>query len=184
MKTLENSPQSSFLPMELPLMSLQADSRAKTYRLQENKPAWMKERAQVSGQSAPVSLASYDPNTQSLRTSQGCFLAQAKNEGGGLAEYSATWPRSGMMRNGTVSLLATLEPGTEGTEFGFLPTPIKSGANGAAKHRYFGSKTYRSNLHEALRSGPDDSIWLNPDFCEPLMGFPIKWTELAPAETP
>lgn len=48
-----------------------------------------------SGGSMSESLASYDPATSSWRTCQRSLF-------GGLSEFSGTWPRSGVMRNGTV----------------------------------------------------------------------------------
>jgi hypothetical protein len=113
-------------------------------------------------------LANYDPNSRSWKTSQLSLF-------GGYSTFLETWPRSGMTRNGIAYQLATLGPGMNGTESGFLPTP-RATARGSPKDRYFGSATYRSNLEEALRNGPDDPIYQNPDFVEPLMGFPAGWT--------
>lgn len=55
--------------------------------------------------------------------------------------------------------------------------PTKSTANGACKNRYFGSPTYRGNIHEYIRDGEQDSQYPHPDLLESLMGFPIGWTE-------
>lgn len=136
------------------------------------------------GQNTPELLAKYDPNTRLWKTSQTCLLDLLNNPADGLAVYSETWPKSGMMRNGIAYQLATLAPGIHGTEFGYLPTPAKSTAKGAVRHRYFGSPTYRSNLHEYLRNGPEDPIYPHPCFLELIMGFPIGHTELAPSGTP
>src|SRR5687768_11634791 len=46
-------------------------------------------------------LANYDPDSHSWKTSQRCLT-------GGWAEFSRTWPRSGMTRNGTAYQLASL----------------------------------------------------------------------------
>lgn len=73
-----------------------------------------------------------------------------------------------------------------GTDFGIqqnrerlivLPTPAKSTANGAIRNRYFGSPTYRGNIHEYIRDGEQDSLYPHPNLLESLMGFPIGWTE-------
>jgi hypothetical protein len=53
-----------------------------------------------SGPSSPESFASWDPATSSWRTS-------ALSLFGGLTEFSGTWPRRGMMRNGTCSVRRT-----------------------------------------------------------------------------
>ena len=62
------------------------------------------------------SLASYDRNTSSWKTSQRCFFEDYQT-------YSETWPRSGTMRNGIAYLLPTLAPLTVETESGLWPTP-------------------------------------------------------------
>ena len=178
MKTLPNS-QATFLDAtEFPLMSSQGGSRAKTLALLESKQALAKAHALDSGPNAKGFLASYDLNTRSLRTSQTCLVAHLSNQGGGLAEYSATWPKSGMMRSGTISHLPSLVAGLNGQELGYLPTPLKNSGNGAPYTRYFGSPHYRSNYAEGLRSGPDDPLYPQPGFAERVMGFPIGWTEL------
>jgi hypothetical protein len=93
------------------------------------------------------------------------------------ARFSGPWPRSGMTRSGIAYRLPTLGPGIDGTEFGYLPTPNASSmAKGASRNRYFGSSTYRSNLQEYLRSGPEDPIYPHPRLTEKLMGFPENWT--------
>ena len=75
-----------------------------------------RERGQVFGQKCTVSLAKYDQNTQSLRTYQCSFIED-------LNEFSATLPKSGMMRNGKLSEQTKLVLGTGGNGFGLLPTP-------------------------------------------------------------
>jgi len=117
------------------------------------------------------SLARYDPATHLLKMSQLCLF-------GDLIESSATLPRSGTMRSGIVYQLPTLAPGIEGTEFGLLPTPTASGYKGSVKGRFYGSPTFRGNLTEALRNGPEDPIYPHPDFVELMMGFPIGHTAL------
>lgn len=180
MTMLENSQQKLFTETELPKSTLsQEASHAKTLALQETKRELAQTQEADYGQNVNVLLAKYDPISQSLRTSQTCFLAQAKNEGDGLAEYSATWPKSGMMRNGMIYQLHTLEHGTGGAEFGYLPTPTTTAdSKGAPKNRFYNSPTCRSNLREVLRNGPDDPIYPHPTFVERLMGFPIGHTDL------
>jgi hypothetical protein len=81
------------------------------------------ERAQEStaqgrecGTTWPESLAKYDPATSSWKTPQCSLLA-------GLDEFSETWPRWGMMRNGVCWARVTLVRPTSERESGFLPTP-------------------------------------------------------------
>ena len=182
MTMLEPLQQTFWQETELPLMSSRAVSRAKTLALRESRQESQREQEAAYGQNVSGLLASYDRNTHSLRTSQTCLVALLSNQADGFQLFCQTWPARGMMRNGQIYQLPTLEPGTGGAEYGYLPTVIKSTASGAASDRWFGSKKYRSNLHEYLRSGPADPKHVRPDFCEMLMGFPIGYTELLPAE--
>ena len=186
MKTSEPSPQSDLLPMELEKStSSAAGFRAKMSALPEEKLALLMEREAASIQKSFDLLTKYDPNSSSWRTSQTCFLALANNQEDGLGQFSETWPRSGMMRNGIAYQLPTLGPGIVGTEYGFLPTPTKSAdSKGSPKGRYFGSGTCFSNLREVLRNGPDDPVFPNPLLVEEMMGFPKSHTELQPSEMP
>jgi hypothetical protein len=85
--------------------------------------------ARVFGQSTPVSLASFDPDTSSWRTSQLSLL-------GGSEPFSETWPRSGMTRSGTAYQLAPLAPLTGGTAPGSWPTPTAMDAtSGSVGHQ-------------------------------------------------
>lgn len=121
MTTLEPSQQSDWLLTELQeLMSSQVDFPAKTCQLPENKQEWAKERAADYGQRLPDLLASYAPATQSWRTSQRCLV---ETQGDGLAEFSETWPRSGMTRNGTAYRLPNLARTITEIGSGLLPTP-------------------------------------------------------------
>lgn len=184
MKTSEPSRQISLFETESDeSMSSRAGSRARTSALRESEREWAKEQGLAYGQKLPVWLANYDHDTSSWRTSQISLADQANGQEDGLEEFSGTWPRSGMMRNGTAYQLPTLEPGIGGTEYGRLPTPTKTAdAKGAPKNRYFGSPTCRSNLREVLRDGPDDPIFPHPDFVDRVMGYPIGHSALEPEE--
>lgn len=130
------------------------------------------------GPKSPVWLANFDPSCLSWKTRQLCLVED-------WGESSVTWPRSGMMRNGTAFQLPTLAPLIDATEFGLLPTPMKSGASprktGVWTGRYFikpnGQKS-QTRLEDVIGGRP------NPTFLEWLMGFPISWTVVAPSETP
>jgi len=76
------------------------------------------------------SLARFDRATSSWRTPQ-CSLLE------GLDEFSETWPRWGMMRNGECSEQSMPAHLTSGTESGLLlPTPLASlGTNGGPNAR-------------------------------------------------
>jgi hypothetical protein len=62
------------------------------------------------------SFARYDPGGRCWRTSQLCL-------DGELGRYSATWPRSGMTRNGTAYPLPPSAPLTDVTDGSPWPTP-------------------------------------------------------------
>lgn len=120
MKMLENLQQNGSKQTELFQTSSLEGSHAKTYRLQETKKALAKAQGRASGQSAPVLLGRFDPITQSLKTSQHSLL---ENQGNGLSEFYGTYPRSGMMRSGTVYQLPNLARTITEIGSGLLPTP-------------------------------------------------------------
>ena len=91
------------------------DSLAKTSPLPGEAQALMVNVADY-GQNTPDLLASFDRDSYLWRTSQHCLVE-------GLTEFSETWPRSGMMRNGTAYRLPPLVRLTEGTESGLWRTP-------------------------------------------------------------
>ena len=148
-----------------------------------------------SGQKSSVLLASFDPATSSWRTSQTSLADLGTNRDVGLAEFSETWPRSGMMRSGTayrlpLSVLHMVETGC-----GFWPTPNKS--NGFAPFSML--TMLRKQSGETRPSGCKMGFdlkwepravpylvggWINPILSEWLMGFPIGHTALPDAETP
>jgi hypothetical protein len=74
-------------------------------------------------------LARYDLNTSSWRTPQFSLLEDS-------IEFSETWPRWGLMRDGVSYQRQTLVPPTSETEYGLLPTPLASlGTNGGPNQR-------------------------------------------------
>jgi len=70
----------------------------------------------ASGTSTPELLASYDPDTQSWRTSALSLFE-------GSIPYSGALPRSGTMRSGRIYAPPMSERRTEGKGFGLWPTP-------------------------------------------------------------
>ena len=65
----------------------------------------------------------------------------------------------------------------------FLPTLGKNENKGASRKRFRGSPHFRgAKMSEGLRTCEEDPIYLHPSFAEAVMGFPIGWTELEPAE--
>lgn len=153
-----------------------------------------RESAADCGLNTVEQFATLDPATSSWRTSQTCLLE-------GWESFSATWPRSGTMRNGTVFLRPPLVPRISVTGFGYLPTPDRSMGemHGGMTHdadlmtcfrkettglRPSGARIGSSlrwcpeYIREMQRTGGD----VNPEWIEVLMGFPTTWTEIAPSE--
>ncbi len=94
-------------------------------------------------------------------------------------EFSETWPRAGMMRNGIVYQQEPLDQSIKETGFLSLPTIVKNESKGSARNRYIGSIHFRgAKMSEGLRICESDPIYLNPCFAEAVMGFPIGWTDL------
>ena len=147
MTTLEQSQQSDWLQTELESMSLQADSLAKTSASQAIKQEYKTEREVAYGQSAPVLLGRFDPDTPSLKTSQTCLTDTGEI---GLSEYSGTFPRSGMMRSGTVYQLPNLARTITEIGFGLLPTPVASDMGSASQKRINQTGHPKAALREAV----------------------------------
>ncbi len=97
------------------LTSWQAGFRAKTSAPQAKALALTASEAEC-GATWPASLAKLDPDTSSWKTHQHSLL-------GGLDEFSQTWPRWGLMRNGECWERATLAPRISESASGLWPTP-------------------------------------------------------------
>ena len=182
--TLENSQPTFFEEMELPLMSSPGGSRAKIYRVPGSK---RESRRGVAGYglSCAESLAKYDQNSQSWRTSQ-TFLLESGEVG--LEEFSGTWPRSGMMRSGTAFRLPPLAHRTDETESGLLPTPRK----GCAMEFCFPAHSMIKVWNKGSSvSGPSSALvalgvsrHLILAAYARMMGFPPGWAKLQAMGTP
>ena len=149
-------------------------------------------REVVFGANIGVSLASFDPGSSSWKTPQTCVILD-------WPKFSGTWPRSGMMRSGTVFQLPALAPITKETASGLLPTlrankrglPGSHGSTMAWKkllptlaardYRYPNKKSY------ACRGGGKKGEQLpnviggqlNPTWVEWLMAWPLGHTACA-----
>ena len=135
------------------------------------------------GISSRESFAKYDPDTRLWRTRQ--YSLQ-----GGLALYSVTWPRRGMMRLGMCSELMIPELHTTEKGSGYWPTPtvtcrVCTPAQWAHRRKMEGGTRRSTYLADAVRywqdrygtprETPMDGA-LSPMFQEWLMGWPIDWT--------
>jgi len=117
-------------------------------------------------------------------------------------EFSETWPRSGMTRNGIAYPRRPLVPRISGTGFGYLPTPDASlGAFETTgkmdvtscyrKEAEFGLRPSGAKIGSSLRWCPElineklrTGGELNPEWLEVLQGFPVTWTALKDSATP
>jgi hypothetical protein len=122
------------------------------------------------GRSTPELLARYDRATSSWRTSQLCL-------DGGLSEYSETWPRSGLMRNGTAYQLPPLVRLTDEIGSGSWLTPTARDWKGYTNRAGESICNQMRDLYGGTGS-------LNPTWVEWLMGYPLGWTDLEPSATP
>jgi len=114
----------------------------------------------------------------------------------GWEEFSRTWPRSGILRNFTVSALPPLVRLTDETDFGLWPTPHgfspdgkSNGPSGNELGRAVNQAMWPTpNTVDAkggtrIGSGQAQLCHqvggsLNPTWVEWLMGFPLEWTAL------
>ena len=172
-------------------MSSAEGSPAKTSALPEKEPV-LPVQGPVFGTSFLGSLASFDRDTSSWRTSQRCLLE-------GWIPYSETFPRSGMVRSGTLFQLVPLVHRTAGTVCGLWPTPTTAvrpceGSLRLCRRQWLaGNETLEEasiiagkDVRKSQGKVPamqkerplDPGGKLNPQWVEWLMGFPIGWTDL------
>ena len=144
------------------------DSPVRTYR-QPEKEQDLTAQGLDCGPSSPESLAKCSPPSSGWKTRQ-CSLF------GGLTEFSGTWPRWGMMRDGELSGLATPVLTTSAREYGWRPTPRKQ----LQDRKIFMRDTYKTNLEEwfGIHSPHLIGSRCDPNHVEWMMGWPIGWTDL------
>jgi hypothetical protein len=142
---------------------------ARTLARREKAPA-LKAAAPGTGEKWPASLAKYDPARCGWKTAQLSLLE-------GSEQFLVTWPRSGLMRNGTCWELPTLAPAIGESESGFVPTVLTSEATGPGLHGN-GSHNFRTWFRE------NSTERRSPLHGEIMMLWPEGWANLgAPLET-
>ena len=150
------------------------DSPAKTYQPQARESDLMAKDPVYTGKCCEL-LASVCPDTQFLKTSQDSFLETKEN---GSQSFSMTWPRSGLMRNGTVSRLQTLGRTTTEIGSGLLPTPtcMERGSFGTGKPYITSNNTIRRRNMDGSSSmmGLTETVkhrWPTPAAHEARLGW-------------
>jgi len=144
----------------------QGDSPVRTYRPKAAAPE-STGNARDCGPKWHESFAKYNPGSYSWRTRQ-CSLF------GGLTEFSGTWPRWGMMRNGECSRLAMLVHDTSVRGAGSWPTPLTA-CSTTVNH---GRESVYAKAQRLYGKSLLPASW------ECLMGWPIGWSHAdEPLET-
>lgn len=169
------------------LTSLRADSPVKTYP-QPEKAKESLELDRDCGDKWLGSLARYDPDSRSWKTAQ-CLLH------GGLEEYSETWPRWGMMRDGVCWERNTPVYFTSESECGFMPTIVKTHILEKVSPMEAGQITVSpaGYVQKTSKNGNSGSapwpLWMlyhgylpTPKAAEFFMDWPMGWTDLQPLE--
>ena len=143
----------------------------------QEKAQELTEKPQECGEKWQGSFAKFNLDSCSWKTHQYSLV-------GDLDEFSETFPKWGLMRNGECWEQTRLDYPTGENEFGcWLPTPVTSMFRGAAKKRFYGSQEYKGSFTtEWIRTSLDCAQYFHPDYAELIMDFPDKWTELKPLE--
>jgi hypothetical protein len=152
-------------PSAIQLTLFAEDFPVRTFRQQERGPGFVERKADY-GQNCSGSFAKYC-RAFLWKTVQCSLIPE-------LELSPETWPRSGMMRNGTAYQLQPLAPLTSEIGRGLLPTPRKS--------RGFTNPTLGKSRNDCLPTKiigkPILGMRPHPRFGEWMMGFAIGWTEL------
>jgi hypothetical protein len=175
--------QSLSMEMSQPLpaslaMSYAGDSHAKTsamlvlaLELGENDP--------VCGRPSRASLANFDPDTSSWRTSQRCLIE-------GWERFSETWPESGMTRSGRLYRRAPWALHTCDDGCSLWPTPTASmDERGFGIPLHENTGRYKLSTVRRVHALVGEHGWrIHPNFTEALMGLPTDWTEIKQSGIP
>lgn len=116
------------------------------------------------------SFARLNLSTYTWKTPQGSLIGDS-------IEYLQTFPRWGLLLDGACWDQSMLAVSIGGKESGLWPTPCRGSSHwGGTFQEVGGSKN-------KLRNTPLGKLYVNPDFWENLMGWPIGWTGIEPLET-
>ena len=172
------------------------DSLARILALPANRQELAKRHAVASTVKSSASLAWYDQNSCSWKTSQQSLLTDSEPS-------SMTWPRSGMTRNGYAYELPTVGRVTSEIDGGFLATPTTISNQlmpSMMKHKscrnLLAAMLPTPTAHDRKKGGYPSEFNRNspgigailggtpsPMFQEWQMGYPINHTALKASET-
>ena len=144
---------------------LQQDSLANLSQWQASERGG--ETTEICGPKPSRPFAELDHATRCWRTYQVCLLTNMADE------YSQTWPKQGLMRDGVCSEQTMWVRRTSANASGYLPTPTARDWKDNGKSP---AELARNSVTLATRAGGK----LNPMWIEWLMGWPIGWTDLKP----
>lgn len=139
------------------------------------------ESAAASGWKWPGSFAKWDRASCTWRTRQ-CSLIEDSTE------FSGTWPRWGVLRDGECSELTTLAPPSTESESGYWQTPTtrdgkgQSGLGNRIKRGKPG-KPHVANLCDQIVDIGRPDLVRCIEFRYRLMAWPIGWTGCEPLAT-
>jgi len=129
----------------------------------------------VCGTNSTESFAYYDRDTSSWKTCQQSFLED-------LESFSETWPRQGITVNMRAYQHRMLGPVTKETGGGLLPTPCSRDYKDSGENMNYKKAAEKGRLPGVIvesrsnKTGKD--TYLNPQFVEEMMGYPIGYTEI------
>jgi len=116
------------------------------------------------------SLARYDRDTHSWKTRQLSLIEDSDR-------CSVIWPNWGFLHGGECWDQTMLAPPIPGRDAGSWPTPCHGSSHWGGTFQEVGGSLNK------LRGTPIGKMYVNPDFWESLMGWPIGWTGTAPLAT-
>ena len=161
-------------------MSSAEDSRARTSASQDVGQESTGSAAD-SGARCFESFAKYDPASCSWKTHQFWLFED-------LEQSLETWPRWGTMHDGECWVAETPVGTSREKECGYLPSPQKSDGPGFYAQTKQGAVRRKESGRQimmvhavGLTAYMHLNTWrANPPFWEAAMGWPIRWTDLAP----
>jgi hypothetical protein len=171
------SPDTETLPLWIgqpfsPLTCSVEDSPVKTSALPGNAPG-STAHGQDCGVNTSEPFAHFDHATCWWKTYQVSCLTLTWDE------YSETWPRAGMMRNGIVYQQVPLAPITGETACGLWPTPLAEDGTGDCPGERNRDSPHMETEVKLRRGVPVESKQkLTARWLEYLMGYPTDWTLL------